>query len=95
VALCFALGIVFARLDHPTLVAASRLLVGAGTYLKAGLAALRANCRRASALLAAGGFMLAAAAAAPLFDFALLPTTSATLRSGVSMPTALFSLKEW
>jgi competence protein ComEC len=73
VALSFALGIVFTRLDHLTLEAASHLLVGAGVCLVAGLAALRADWRLASALLAVGGFMAAGAASAPLFEVRFAP----------------------
>ena len=73
VALSFALGIVFARLDHLTLETASHLLVGAGVCLFAGLAALRADWYRACALLAVGGFMAAGAASAPLFEVRFAP----------------------
>src|SRR5271157_2045085 len=73
VAVSFALGIAFARLDHLTLEAASHLLVAAGVCLVAGLAALRANWHRASALLAVGGFIVAGAASAPLFEVRFAP----------------------
>jgi competence protein ComEC len=73
VAVSFALGIAFARLDHLTLVAASHLLVGAGACLVAGLAALRASWHRASAVLAVGGFIVAGAASAPLFELRFAP----------------------
>jgi competence protein ComEC len=73
VALSFALGIVFTRFGHPTLEAASHLLVGAGICLVAGLAALRADWHRASALLAVGGFMATGAASAPLFEVRFAP----------------------
>ena len=73
VAVSFALGIMFARVDHLTLGGASLLLVAAGTCLLAGLAALRANWHRASALLAVGGFIFAGAASAPLFELRFAP----------------------
>jgi len=73
VAVSFALGIMFARVDHLTLGGASFLLVAAGTCLLAGLAALRANWRRASALLAVSGFIFAGAASAPLFELRFAP----------------------
>ena len=69
----FALGIMFAKLDHPTVVGASHLLAGAGACLLTGLAALRTNWHRASALLAVGGFVLAGATAAPLFELRFAP----------------------
>jgi competence protein ComEC len=73
VAVCLALGIVFAKLDHLTMVAASHLLAGAGVCLVAGLAVLRPNWRRASALLAVVGFIFSGAAAAPLFELRFAP----------------------
>ena len=73
VAVSFALGITLAKLDHLTLGGASLLLVGAGTCLLAGLVALRAHWRRASALLAVGGFIFAGAAATPLFELRFVP----------------------
>ncbi len=59
----FALGIVLARLDHPTLAGTSLLLVAAGACLFGGLVALRADWRRASSLLAVSGCVVVAVSA--------------------------------
>jgi competence protein ComEC len=73
VASSFALGILLARVGHPTLTGASLLLVATGTCLLAGLMVLRTNWRRLSALLAAAGFVFAGAASAPLFELRFAP----------------------
>jgi competence protein ComEC len=73
VAGCFALGIALVRLNPPTPVEVSLLLVAAGACLFAGLVALRAGGRRVSALLAVSGFILAGAAAAALFELRFAP----------------------